>query len=122
MCIEQQAERREWIKKKLQQHKPMRVCLGCSSEPRLGYSHGKYSEDSPKLPYPHKIGANFEAFTLYCPNCGFKAGPFIDLQAAISAWHTSNLENDAFYAERWMEQYEKQMKEREVIAAITEED
>ncbi|WP_194638835.1 hypothetical protein [Vibrio anguillarum] len=46
----------------------------------------------------------------------------MDLQAAICAWHTSNLENDAFYAERWMEQYEKQMKEREVIAAITEED
>ncbi|EMI4225337.1 hypothetical protein V6439_004556 [Vibrio parahaemolyticus] len=113
MCTEKQAARLQWIKDKLQLHKPMRECLGCGTGPRLGYSHGEYGEDSPVLPYPHKIGQYFEAFTLYCPNCGFKVGAFMDLQAAITAWHTINMPNDAFYAERWAAQYEKQMIERE---------
>lgn len=113
MCTEKQAARLQWIKDKLQLHKPMRGCLGCGSEPRLSYKHGKYGHNSPKMPYPHKIGSNYEAFALYCPECDFQVGYFMDLQAAITAWHTTNMPNDAFYAERWAAQYEKQMIERE---------
>ncbi len=40
----------------------------------------------------------------------------MDLQAVISAWLTSNTPNDAFYAERWAADYEKQMIERELQA------
>lgn len=94
-------------------HTPMRECLGCGTSPRLGYSHGEYNADSPKMAYPHLIGSYFEAFTLYCPNCGFKVGPFMNLQAAISAWHTTNTPSDPFYAERWADEYEKQMLERD---------
>jgi hypothetical protein len=112
MCTEQHAERLQQIKEKLQRHKPMRICLGCGSEPRLGYSHGEYDENSPKLAYPYKLGQKFEAFTLYCPGCGFRVGPFMDLQAAISAWHTANKPGDPFYAERWAEQYEELIKAR----------
>ena len=119
MCTEQQVKRREWITKRLQSHSPMRACLGCMMKPRLGYDHGKYNETSPKLPSKLKPGAYFEAFTLYCPNCGFKVGPFMDLSAVISAWHRTNMPNDDLYAQLWTEQYERQMQEREVNAADT---
>lgn len=111
MSTEQQAARLAQIKKQLQLHKDrgIRPCLGCESEPRLGYSHGEYGANSPKLPYPHKPGQKFEAFTLHCPECGFKLDAFMDLQAALCEWHRANTPGDAFYAARWAERFEQQM-------------
>lgn len=105
MCIDQQEKRRNHIKKKLQQHKPMRGCLSCSEQPKLAYKKGVYDEYSPVLPYPIKLGTNYEAFIFYCPSCNYRVGPFMDLQPAITAWHTSNTENSPQHLALWQEQY-----------------
>ncbi|MGI2228107.1 hypothetical protein [Shewanella frigidimarina] len=111
MSTEQQAARLKQIKNQLQLHKDrgIRLCLGCESEPRLGYSHGEYCETSPRLPYPHKLGQRFEAFTLHCPGCGFKLDGFMNLQAALCEWHRANTPGDVYYAARWAERFEQQM-------------
>ncbi|MCS6257447.1 hypothetical protein [Shewanella baltica] len=100
------------IRAQLQRHKDevgLRLCLGCDSEPRLGYSHGIYSEASPKLPIPRKHGEHFEAFTLYCPNCGFKLDVYMGLQGALCEWHRANKPDDAYSAACWAKRFNEQM-------------
>jgi len=105
MFTEKQVKRRQYIKERLQQHKPMRECLGCGSQPKLAYQSGEYTKTSPPLAYPPKIGADYEAFILHCPNCGYRVGPFMDLQPVITAWHMSNLENSPQHLKLWQEEY-----------------
>lgn len=91
-------------------HKPFRECLGCGSLPKLGYSHGDYEEYSIELPYPVQAGDRYEAFVLYCPGCSFRVGPFMDVQAVITAWHTANYPNCPFRLQCWQNRFERQLK------------
>lgn len=117
MSIDPQ-QRKQQISEFFAQRKPLRVCLGCQTEPRLGYSAGKFDpETSPKLPYKFKPGDRYESFTLYCPKCGFSVSGFMNEQAVLSAWHRTNEPNNQFYADRWLEQYQEQMGEQLPAAA-----
>ena len=107
MSTNQQA-RQQQIVAKLQRHKPLRACLCGGEAPKLGYNHGLYGPDSPKLPYPCKPGGKFEAFTLYCPCCGIRSEVFMDVQAVITAWQQMNKPKHAPTTERWMLRYEQQ--------------
>lgn len=102
--------RRQAITKKMQLHKPFRECLGCGSLPKLGYDHGKYKEGGPKLGALMSVGDQYQAFTLYCPTCSFSVGPVMDLQAVISAWHTSNYPNCPFRLKCWQNRYQRQIE------------
>lgn len=83
------------IAERLKAFAPFRVCLGCGVGPHL------------------KIHKSDEPFTFCCPECDFKAGPFSELQAAVTDWHRANRadgSNVDHIAEVWGMRYESQHK------------
>lgn len=89
---------RENLSEQLKRFMPFRPCL-CGGEcPNLKV----YKSDKP--------------FSFVCPKCGFTAGPFADLQPAVTDWHRANLPNNEHTAEVWAMRYEKQMAELQELA------
>ena len=88
----------------------MNPCLSCKVAPKLGYNYGKET----KVVNGEERQFNFEEFTFYCPSCGFKSHTVSDIIAAISGWHTTNTPGNEFYADRWIEQREKQKAQANV--------
>ncbi len=105
MCVSKK-ERIAWITSVMKVHAPMRGCLGCETEPKLGYNSGVYKGIT-EAPAGTKIGGRYESFTFHCPKCGFSIVPYSDLQAAVTAWHRSNARNEAAVSASWMERYEE---------------
>ncbi len=101
-------KRREQIQEILRKHKPLLTCLACELEPRLGYQTGNYDGEM-KMPFVYPVGAFYELFTLFCPKCGFRCGPHLDLQAVVTSWHRSNTRNSEHHVLVWSISYETQM-------------
>lgn len=109
MCLKKQERMRE-IKRIMSRHKEdIRLCLTCGLKPHLGYNSGQYDpETSPNLGYNYQPGSPFEAFTLYCPHCGYSAGTFSELPAALMAWHWQNEPNNPAIALFWAQKSDQQ--------------
>jgi|GEM_PF-5320820 len=103
-------ERREWVGKTLQQHKPLRICIGCGGNAKLNYKTGLFGTDILEQTAPaSEVGAQCETFTFYCAHCSHLVGTFLDLQAAISMWHRCNKPRCADSLRLWNEAHQQQI-------------
>ena len=70
-----------------------------------------YGKNKLRLPIKLPPESKFDAFIFYCRGCGFHAGVYMNLEAALCGWHRANTPADPFYANRWLQEYEKMQAE-----------